>query len=202
MEIVKIGIDDVTMAKVNMRSHNEKQLEEIRKSVEMFGQFRPIVVDENHEILAGNGLWEAMKLAGKEEIEVYRMPNLTKAEKTKLMIADNKTYELGAMNFDNLEKLLKELAFEGDYNVPGYDSDILEELLATDEETDSIIQSYGDLTSETVERIEGEGQSRGKPPEEQEVELNPDKVKVKQDSPEDRARPYTVCPNCGETIWL
>ena len=42
----------------NVRIHTEQQLREFERSVRMFGQIRPIVVDENNVILAGNGLYE------------------------------------------------------------------------------------------------------------------------------------------------
>lgn len=49
----------------NVRMHTDKQLTEFRRSVEMFGQIRPIVIDENNVMLAGNGLYETLLSMGR-----------------------------------------------------------------------------------------------------------------------------------------
>lgn len=41
----------------NIRRHSEKQLTEYIRSIEMFGQVKPLVVAEDGEIIAGNGLY-------------------------------------------------------------------------------------------------------------------------------------------------
>lgn len=43
----------------NIRRHSEKQLTEYIRSIEMFGQVKPLVVAEDGEIIAGNGLYSA-----------------------------------------------------------------------------------------------------------------------------------------------
>lgn len=43
----------------NIRRHSEKQLTEYIRSIEMFGQVKPLVVAEDGEIIAGNGLYES-----------------------------------------------------------------------------------------------------------------------------------------------
>lgn len=46
----------------NIRRHSEKQLTEYIRSIEMFGQVKPLVVAEDGEIIAGNGLYPAHSL--------------------------------------------------------------------------------------------------------------------------------------------
>lgn len=50
----------------NIRRHSEKQLTEYIRSIEMFGQVKPLVVAEDGEIIAGNGLYTvpALESAG------------------------------------------------------------------------------------------------------------------------------------------
>ena len=48
MKIVKIKLADLVKPEKNVRIHTEKQIKEFRRSVEMFGQIRPIVVDERN----------------------------------------------------------------------------------------------------------------------------------------------------------
>lgn len=103
----------------NIRRHSEKQLTEYIRSIEMFGQVKPLVVAEDGEIIAGNGLYEALLRMGRETCDCYVMVGLTDVQKKKLMMADNKVYELGFTDVDAIEELVKEL--DGDVDVPGWD---------------------------------------------------------------------------------
>ena len=58
MKVIKKPLTELRRPDRNVRMHTDKQLKEFRRSVEMFGQIRPIVVDENGVILAGNGLYK------------------------------------------------------------------------------------------------------------------------------------------------
>ena len=77
MEVITMKLADLIKPEKNVRIHTEQQLKEFRRSVKMFGQIRPIVVDENNVILAGNGLYDTLIAMGKETADVYRYNNLT-----------------------------------------------------------------------------------------------------------------------------
>ena len=47
MQIIKMKLSELVRPKKNVRIHAEQQLKEFERSIEMFGQIRPIVVDEN-----------------------------------------------------------------------------------------------------------------------------------------------------------
>ena len=123
MEIITMKLVDLVKPEKNVRIHTEQQLKEFQRSVKMFGQIRPIVVDENNVILAGNGLYETLIAMGKETADVYKYDNLTENQKKKLMIADNKIFSLGIENLDTLNSFLEDL--QGDLDIPGFDEDIL-----------------------------------------------------------------------------
>ncbi len=135
----------------NIRRHSEKQLTEYIRSIEMFGQVKPLVVAEDGEIIAGNGLYEALLRMGWETCDCYVMAGLTDIQKKKLMMADNKVYELGFTDVNAIEELVKEL--DGDVDVPGWDSDLLEMLNSTTDEADEMIGSYGDFSEKEVSSI-------------------------------------------------
>ena len=118
----------------NIRRHSDKQITEYIRSIEMFGQVKPLVVAEDGEIIAGNGLYEALLRMGRETCDCYVMVGLTDVQKKKLMMADNKVYELGFTDVDAIEELVKEL--DGDVDVPGWDADLLEMLNSTTDEAD------------------------------------------------------------------
>ena len=54
----------------NIRRHSDKQITEYIRSIEMFGQVKPLVVAEDGEIIAGNGLYEAMLRCKEQGVEV------------------------------------------------------------------------------------------------------------------------------------
>lgn len=79
------------------------------------------------------------------------MVGLTDVQKKKLMMADNKVYELGFTDVDAIEELVKEL--DGDVDVPGWDADLLEMLNSTTDEADEAIGSYGDFPENEIAPI-------------------------------------------------
>ena len=86
MQIIKMKLSELVRPKKNVRIHAEQQLKEFERSIEMFGQIRPIVVDENNVILAGNGLYETLIRMGYEEADVFQYINLSENQKKILMI--------------------------------------------------------------------------------------------------------------------
>jgi len=100
--------------KRNYRKHNAKNKELIKKSLEECGAGRSIVIDNNNEIIAGNGIWEqASKLKiptkiietdGTELIVVKRTDLKTDDEKRKqLAIMDNSTSDSSEFDLDSLQ---------------------------------------------------------------------------------------------------
>ena len=126
MNVVVKQISEVHPAEKNVRLHPQKQIDEIKRSVEMFGQYRPLIVTADGEILVGNGLYETYLQMGKETIECIVLPDdTTDKQKKKLMLADNKIFSLGKDFLSNIDELLGE--FE-DFDIPGFDEEILNNL--------------------------------------------------------------------------
>ena len=81
MEIITMKLVDLVKPEKNVRIHTEQQLKEFQRSVKMFGQIRPIVVDENNVILAGNGLYETLIAWEKKQLMFISMTTLLKIRK-------------------------------------------------------------------------------------------------------------------------
>lgn len=211
MKQLTMKLKDLVRPERNIRIHTEKQLAEFERSVRMFGQIRPIVVDENNIILAGNGLYETLLRMNREEALVYKYEDLTEAQKKKLMIADNKIFSLGIENLDTLNEFLEEL--EGDMDIPGFDEDILRQMVADADEITEKISEYGTLDEEEVRKIKeanekreqaeatdnGADQGTDLPLQAPERQSGGD-AGVGQD-PAGTGR-FVICPKCGERIWL
>lgn len=134
----------------NVRVHPEQQLRELGKAVEMFGQTRPVVIDEENTVLAGNGLVEACAKIGMTHVAVYYMTGLTKQQKQKLILSDNRVFELGFADNQTILEMIS--SFEGDFNIPGFDAEILANIHNdTHEVTAEAIAGYGVLPQAGVE---------------------------------------------------
>ena len=211
MKQLTMKLKDLVRPERNIRIHTEKQLAEFERSVRMFGQIRPIVIDENNIILAGNGLYETLLRMNREEAFVYKYEDLTEAQKKKLMIADNKIFSLGIENLDTLNEFLEEL--EGDLDIPGFDEDILRQMVADADEITEKISEYGTLDEEEVRKIKEANEKREQAEAtdngaDQETDL-PLQAPERQrggdagagQEPAETGR-FVICPKCGERIWL
>lgn len=202
METITMKLADLVKPDKNVRIHTEQQLKEFRRSVDMFGQIRPIVIDENNVILAGNGLYDALTAMGKETADVYRYDNLTENQKKKLMIADNKIFSLGIENLDTLNSFLEDL--QGDLDIPGFDEEILKQMVSDAEEVTDKISEYGTLDDEEIQSIRESAERKEQHM--QRIEAGQG-TEAPQDSGEDEeetteVRRFIICPKCGEKIWL
>lgn len=151
MKVVKIPLEKLRRPEKNVRLHSEKQIGEFIRSVNMFGQIRPIVVDDTFTMLAGNGLYEALVRMGKTEADCCVMAGLTEAQKKKLMLADNRIFNLGSDDMDVFDQIIAELG--DDYDIPGYDEDLIRTLNASTSDIDAMIENYGTFDQETREAI-------------------------------------------------
>lgn len=209
MEIITMKLVDLVKPEKNVRIHTEQQLKEFQRSVKMFGQIRPIVVDENNVILAGNGLYETLIAMGKETADVYKYDNLTENQKKKLMIADNKIFSLGIENLDTLNIFLEDL--QGDLDIPGFDEDILKQMVSEAEDVTEKLSEYGTLDDEEIQSIKESGERKEQQIQKAEAEQAtpaPQPIaQPQQEMPEDsedttEVKKFVICPKCGEKIWL
>lgn len=149
MKTTTVKLKDLVPMENNIRIHTYKQIEELIKSIELFGQIRPIVIDDKNTVLAGHGLLEALIQMGYEEGQALVMKGLKESDKKKLMLADNKIYELGNTNYDAMLAVLAEINLEGEsLDIPGYDIEVLESLLADADDIDEELKKYGDISVE------------------------------------------------------
>lgn len=209
MEIITMKLVDLVKPEKNVRIHTEQQLKEFQRSVKIFGQIRPIVVDENNVILAGNGLYETLIAMGKETADVYKYDNLTENQKKKLMIADNKIFSLGIENLDTLNSFLEDL--QGDLDIPGFDEDILKQMVSEAEDVTEKLSEYGTLDDEEIQSIKESGERKEQQIQKAEAEQAtpaPQPIaQPQQEMPEDsedttEVKKFVICPKCGEKIWL
>lgn len=204
MEVTIMKLADIVKPEKNVRIHTKQQIREFQRSVKMFGQIRPIVIDENNIILAGNGLYDALLAMGKGTAEVYQYSNLTINQKKKLMIADNKIFSLGIENLETLNSFLEDL--QGDLDIPGFDEEILKQMVSEAEDITEKLSEYGTLNDEQIQNIKGNAERK-----EQQIQnaesrqeiISQPEVPLQQNLEKDNintteTKKYVICPNCGE----
>lgn len=108
MDTETASIADLSADPANARMHNERNIDAIKASLRRFGQQKPIVVDGNNVVRAGNGTLQAAKALGWDEISVVRS-ELADVEMAAFAIADNRTAELAEWDAEALAKTLAAL---------------------------------------------------------------------------------------------
>ena len=86
-------------------SKKSLQWEQIKRSIQEFGNNDPIAIDENGVIIEGHGRYEALKQLGFDEIEIIRLSHLNEQQKKAYILAHNKLTMNTGFDFDvlNLE---------------------------------------------------------------------------------------------------
>ena len=95
----------------NVRKHGQRNLDMIKASLARFGQVKPIVVDGDNIVRAGNGTLMAARALGWSTIDIVRTP-LKGAEATAYAIADNRTAELAEWDDESLAQQLAALQID------------------------------------------------------------------------------------------
>ena len=193
MNVTRKLLSELRRPERNVRMHTDKQLKEFRRSIEMFGQIRPIVVDEDGVILAGNGLYETLLSMGRTEADCYVVTGLTEAQKKKLMLADNRVFDLGVDDLSALDAFVLEL--KDDLDIPGYEEDLLRAMVMEADEAADTLSEYGTIDEERIEEIREEAAARN-------AEEYVPPTAGTQPQEEGPARRFILCPKCGERIWL
>lgn len=213
MEVIKLPLSALRRPERNMRIHPEAQIREYCRSLEMNGQLKPIVIDEDNVIWIGNGLYEAMVRCGFTEAACLVKTGMTEAQKKKMMMADNKIFDLGVDDIGTFDAFLAELG--DDLDIPGYDEEILRSMVSDVEEVTAALQEYGVLDESELRQIQAAQEKKAQalaapvvPPAPPAAPASPVSapgttvtVTTMPQATSDE-RPSVICPKCGERIWL
>ncbi len=137
-----VHIKDLQPDKRNARKHNPRNIGMIERSLNEVGAARSIVIDEENNILAGNGTIEAAANAGIHNVQIVdadgetiiavRRRGLTPEQKQRLALFDNRTTDTSEFDNEVLAVLLNE------------NSGILDGMF-DDAEIDALIESLNPL---------------------------------------------------------
>lgn len=127
MDIVYKKISEIMPYPNNPRI-NDQAVEGVANSIKEFGFRQPIIIDKNNVIIAGHTRLKAAKKLGLTEVPTIKADDLTPEQVKAFRLVDNKTSELSAWDFSQLEN---EIASIKDIEMNDFG---FEELLAIDDE--------------------------------------------------------------------
>ena len=112
-----IDINSIVLKLKSLRKHSKKQLQKLKNAINKVGYVNPVLLDEKHNIMAGELRLLAAKELGFTQIPAIILENLKEEEAEAIRILDNRIAEDGEWNYENLkdelEKLLKfDISFE------------------------------------------------------------------------------------------
>lgn len=125
LKIEYVDIDSIKRYKNNAKLHPREQIEQIKKSIQEFGNNDPIAVWHN-EIVEGHGRYDALKELGEKEIPIIRLDNLTDEQRKAYTLVHNKL----TMNSDfDMETLNLELENIIDIDMTDFGFELFDEIL-------------------------------------------------------------------------
>lgn len=154
----RLSVEYVDVGEVSTHPSNPRQgdVGAIHESITRNGVYRPLIVQKSTgHILAGNHTFQAMLHHGLDKVPViFRDVNDEQAKR--ILLADNRTADLGDYDDAQLAALLAELE---DLEGTGYDGDDLDDLvgsLATDPDPDGPERWYTDKVDVPQYQIVGD----------------------------------------------
>jgi len=123
MKLKKFKLSEIEEPAWNYNKHPQVQLDHLKRSLTDFSQLKNIVIWEG-KVIAGNGLVEAARQLGWEEIQAFDATGLLTEKQAKaFLISDNKSAELALPDEQSLKQLLAE--FDDPLDIPGITEDFL-----------------------------------------------------------------------------
>lgn len=112
MKLERLKLSEVTPY-VNNPRKNDDAVNAVAESIRQCSYITPIIVDEDHVIIAGHTRYKALKALGEESAECLICDGLSEEQKKKYRFLDNKTGEKATWDLMKLEVELEGLDLEG-----------------------------------------------------------------------------------------
>ena len=141
LKVERVPIDSIHVYPNNAKLHPASQIEQIKKSIQMYGNNDPIAVwGKDNVIVEGHGRFIALNELGYDEVEVIHLDHLTDEQRRQYMLVHNQTTMNSGWDEDLLQIELADIDF--DMSEFGFD---------LDEEDDEPIEVQEDDVPEKAE---------------------------------------------------
>lgn len=149
LDVVWRAVGDLHGRASNPRTHSDRQIAQLMRSIEAFGWTNPILIDEADGVLAGHGRLEAARRLGLTAVPTIRLDHLSEAQKRAYVIADNKLAENAGWDAELLAielGALAEVAIDFDVTITGFETPEIDVLLSppTDHAAEPAIPAMAD----------------------------------------------------------
>lgn len=119
LEVEQVDIDSIFLHPQNANIGN---VEAIKESITVNGVFAPILVSRTSKrIVAGNHTYKALRELGSRVAQVVFLENLSPEDEIRVMLAANRTAQLGSTDIAGMVDLLDILREDGDLSGTGWD---------------------------------------------------------------------------------
>ena len=112
MKLERLKLSEITPYGNNPRK-NDDAVNAVAESIRQCSYITPVIVDEDHVIIAGHTRYKALAALGMDDAECLVCDGLTEEQKKKYRFLDNKTGEKAAWDLMKLEAELEGLDLEG-----------------------------------------------------------------------------------------
>lgn len=158
-DLPTIRIDELVPYANNAKIHGPEQIEQLRRSLREFGFVSPVLIDEEHNLIAGHGRVEAARAEGMTEVPYVTVSDLTEAQRRAYIIADNRLTETGEWDAARLKFEMEELrSLSFDTALTGFTMDEIETIhVSAHERTKPAAEGnhfWGDVESKSSEDYE------------------------------------------------
>lgn len=137
IKVVYVDVENIKGYENNAKRHPQEQIEQIKKSIELYGMNDPIALWKNNEIIEGHGRLQACIELGMKQVPCFFLNNLTDKERREYMLVHNQTTMNSGWDFEKLEAELDELDFDGfdfGFQATDFDETDLDDLFTDSEE--------------------------------------------------------------------
>jgi len=133
MNIQEFDVKSIRPYPGNAKIHTDHQVAQIAASIQEFGFNDPVAVDENMQLIEGEGRWLAAQLLGMEKIPAIQLGHLSARQKRAYILAHNKLTLNTGYDFDKLADEISSLIDEDfDIDVIGFNEQELDAMLQAD----------------------------------------------------------------------
>lgn len=135
--MVYVDIDNIKGYENNAKRHPQEQIEQIKKSIQLYGMNDPIALWKNNEIIEGHGRLQACRELGITQVPCFFLDKLTDKERREYMLVHNQTTMNSGWDFEKLEAELEDLDFDDfdfGFHIDALDDTMLDDLFKDSEQ--------------------------------------------------------------------
>jgi DNA modification methylase len=146
LSIELLEIASLRSALKNVRRHSRKQVPKLQKSLNHFGQPRPILVTPDHEIIDGHLVCEALKANGATTVRAIVVRGLSPIEIRALRLMLHRSAEDAVWDLDAVRIELQAILDAGlDLDLTGFETPELDQILQADIPRANVGEDGGDI---------------------------------------------------------